>query len=424
MKIDDAENYFLNFETDLPSEAGAIPPGMYFAWLADTRLLSTDQAAAVARCRSAGSPSSADVFLTVCDGKLMASDLSPEGLAFTQHYYARHYLHDYAMCFNVDGNSVDALCGVPDTPAQRERLAKGLALRHQQWQKTRKVPTSAAAAPAPATTAPTTVQRTEPPIPPTPEAVTAGLQEQCIPLLERDGFVLTHSRYDGLKFRRTVGDVEQQVWILCTGDGGNTGRTVTANVLLHLGCQRLQSFWLPLLDPGYAQQPPTEMQKDFCLRPAIKADAYNIVNDSNILAPILQRHQHLHNRWPTVIAQAYVQHLRPMLDRASDAEGLAAIAHTRHRKTPLYNDYGPPSIELLNRIVLFAAYPPAGAAQPWLQGPQAAQLKADLLKPIHSDSAVGTFPQRADLERLFDIVMQPGFAQHARQQLARTQAPS
>lgn len=145
MKIDDAENYFLNFETDLPTEAGAVPLGMYFAWLADNQLLSADQTAAVARSRNGGAPSSADVFLTVCDGKLMASDLSAEGEAFTQHYYARHYLRDYALCFNVDGDSVDALCGVEDTPAQVERLAKGLTLRYRQWQKTRNPPASASA---------------------------------------------------------------------------------------------------------------------------------------------------------------------------------------------------------------------------------------------------------------------------------------
>ena len=423
MKIDDAENYFLNFETDLPSEAGAVPLGMYFAWLADNRLLNADQAAAVARCRSAGSPSSAEVFLTVCDGKLMASDLSPEGQAFTQHYYARHYLHDYATCFNVDGNSVDALCGVPDTPAQRERLAKGLALRHQQWQKARKAPASAATAPTPTPAAPTTTaQPTQPTLPPSLEAVMAGLQEQCIPLLERDGFVLTNSRYDGLIFRRTVGDVEQQVWIMCTGDGGNTGRTVMANVLMHLGCQRLQAFWLPLLDPAYAQQPPAEMQKDFRWRPTITADAHNIVEDGSILGESLKRNQHLHNRWPTVIAETYVQHLRPVLDSASDTQGLAAIALGRRRTAPVYGDTGVPSIELLNRIVLFAAYPPAGTTQPLLQGPQATRFKADLLEPVRSDSAVGTFPRRADLDRLLDIVMQPGFAENARQQLARTQA--
>ncbi len=421
MKIDDAENYFLNFETDLPSEAGAIPAGMYFAWLADTRLLNADQAAAVARCRSAGALSSAEVILTVCDGKLMASDLSPEGQAFTLHYYARHYAHDYAMCFNVDANSVDALCAVPDTPAQLERLAKGLTLRYQQWQKAQKGPASTAAAPA-ATAAPSP---TAPPNePPTLEAVMAGLQEQCTPLLERDGFVLTNSRYDGLTFRRTVGDVEQQAWIMCSGDGGNRGRTVMVNVMVHLGCQRLQSFWLPLLDPGYALQPPVEMQKDFRWRPAITATMDNITEDRNILGQSLARHQHLHNRWPAVMTESYLQHLRPMLDRASDAEGLAAMALGRRRTEQAIGSVGMPSIEMLNRIVLFAAYPPAGAAQPLLQGPQAIQLKADLLKPIRSDNAVGTFPRRADLERLFDIVMQPGFAEHARKQLARTPSPS
>lgn len=418
MKIDDAENYFLNFETDLPSEAGAIPLGMYFAWLADTRLLSADQATAVARHRSAGSPSSADVFLTVCDGKLMASDLSAEGQAFTQHYYQRHYLHDYALCFNVDEGSVDALCGVEDTPAQVERLAKGLTLRYQQWQKARKAPASASASPT------STVLPTEPPLPPTLEVVMEGLKAQCIPLLEQDGFAVTHTRYDVLTFHRTVGDVEQQVRISCSGYGGNTGRAVMANLEMHLGSQRLQSFWLPLLDPTYALQPPAETQQNLFYRPAIRARESSFLNEGSITGPILAKHQHLHNKWPTVIAQAYVQHLRPVLDRTHDVEGLAAIAHAMRRKTPLYGDYGAPRIEVLNLIVLYAAYPPPGVSQPLLQGPNAAQFKARLLEPVQGDTAVGTFPRRADLERMFDIAMQPGFAEHARQQLARSPASS
>lgn len=421
MKIDDAENYFLNFETNLPTEAGAVPLGMYFAWLADTRLLSTDQAAAVARCRSAGAPSSADVFLTVCDGKLMVSDLSPEGQAFTQHYYPRHYLHDYALCFNVDGDSMDALCSVPDTPEQLERLGKGLALRYLQWQKARKAPDSASSAPAaPASTA----QPTEPPLPPTLEAVMEGLKEHCIPLLERDGFAVTHTKYDVLTFNRTVGDVEQQVRISCSGYGGNTGRTVMASLQMRLGSQRLQSFWLPLLDPGYAQQPPAEMQQDLFFRPAIRVEDSAFLNEGGILGPILARHPHLHNKWPTAIAQAYAQHLRPVLERTHDVEGLAAIAHAMRRKTPLYGDYGPPRIEVIHLIVLYAAYPPAGTSQPLLQGPNAAQFKARLLEPVQRDTAEGTFPRRADLERMFDIAMQPGFAEHARQQLARSPASS
>ncbi len=44
MKIDDAEIYFLNFETDLDNEAGGTHIGMFLGWavqrgLADPRLL-------------------------------------------------------------------------------------------------------------------------------------------------------------------------------------------------------------------------------------------------------------------------------------------------------------------------------------------------------------------------------------------------
>lgn len=417
MKIDDAENFFLNFETDLPAEAGAIPVGMYFAWLADNRLLGSDPAHAVTRCRSASTPpSSAELFLMVCDGKLMASDLSPEGREFTQHYYARQYLRDYALCFNVDGGSVDALCSVEDTPAQVQRLAKGLTLRYQQWQSTRKAPTSATAS----TT--TAAQTAEPPLPPTLAAVMEGLHEQCVPLLERDGYSVTQTGHDILTFNRKVGDVEQQVRISCTGDGGNTGRSVTANLEMRLGSERLQSFWLPLLDPGYAQRPPAEAQRDLFFRPAIRVGTDNFLNNSSVIAPILARNQHLHNRWPTVMADAYVEHLRPVLDATHDIEGLAAIAHAMRRKTPLYGDYGPPRIEVLNLIALYAIYPPADEAQPLLQGPNAAQFKARLLKPVQMDTPEGTFPRRADLERMFDIAMQPGFAERAREQLARSPA--
>ena len=65
-------------------------------------------------------------------------------------------------------------------------------------------------------------------MPPTREAVREGLKEQCIPLVERDGYSGTHTKYDVLTFHRTVGDVEQQVRISCSGYGGNTGRPVMA----------------------------------------------------------------------------------------------------------------------------------------------------------------------------------------------------
>ncbi len=390
---------------------------MYFAWLADTGLLAADPAAAVARCRAAdASSSSADVFATVCDGKLMASDLSPEGQAFTQHYYARHYLRDYALCFNVDGDSVDALCGVEDTPAQVQRLAQGLTLRHQQWQKARKAPANASASATPA------AQAVEPPLPPTLEAVMEGMKAQCIPLLERDGYSVTHTRYDVLTFHRNLGDVEQQVRISCSGHGGATGRPVVADLQMRLGSQRLQSFWLPLLDPGHAQQPPAEARQDLFFRPAVRVGADHFLNQGGIFAPLLARHQQLQNRWPAVIADAYVEHLRPVLDATRDVESLAAIAHALRRKTPLFGDYGPPRIEVLNLIVLYASYPPAGAAQPLLQGPDAAQFKARLLEPVQRDTPEGSFPRRADLERMFDIAMQPGFAEHAREQLAPSPA--
>jgi hypothetical protein len=86
MKYDDAEFYFLNFETDLPQKAGGTHIGFYLAWLllkghADDELADSVE---VLRTRRA---TGCDVLFDRCDGKLIDDDLDEEGNGFTAAYY-------------------------------------------------------------------------------------------------------------------------------------------------------------------------------------------------------------------------------------------------------------------------------------------------------------------------------------------------
>ncbi|MBW8369042.1 MAG: sel1 repeat family protein [Arenimonas sp.] len=150
MKYDDAEYCFLNFETDLPNEAGGTHAGMYLAWAALKGLLDPGFDEATLAPLRARQITGSQLFFDKCDGKLLDDDLSDVGDAFTASYYASHFHADYQQVFRGDmpdgGETTDGFCGVPDTWENFDRLAPVLDERFEHWRRAR----LAAVAPPPA----------------------------------------------------------------------------------------------------------------------------------------------------------------------------------------------------------------------------------------------------------------------------------
>jgi hypothetical protein len=132
MKIDDAEIYFLNFETDLDNDAGGTHIGMFLGWaiqrgLADPRLLAhlTDP--------QRGKRTGRDLLFDHCDGKLLDGDLSVEGAAFARAYYDADYLKDYMRMFALDADVFDDLGKVSDDAQAQARVSARLDRRYSAW---------------------------------------------------------------------------------------------------------------------------------------------------------------------------------------------------------------------------------------------------------------------------------------------------
>lgn len=138
MKYDDAEFYFLNFESDdLPNEAGATHIGMFMAWMIRHDLVSEDlQASASTELELVKSKkiTGREFLVDLCDCKLMAEDLSEDGNTFASWYYESNYLDDYAQVFKVRGETTMEFCSVADTWENYNQLAPVLAKRFTQWQ--------------------------------------------------------------------------------------------------------------------------------------------------------------------------------------------------------------------------------------------------------------------------------------------------
>lgn len=138
MKYDDAEFYFLNFETDdLPNEAGATHIGMFIAWLIRHDLVSENlQANAAAELEQVKSKkmTGREFLVDLCDCKLLDDDLSEDGNAFASWYYEANYLDDYAQVFKVCGETMVEFCSVADTWKNYDQLSPVLAKRFNEWQ--------------------------------------------------------------------------------------------------------------------------------------------------------------------------------------------------------------------------------------------------------------------------------------------------
>lgn len=141
MKYDDAETCFLNFETELDNDAANTHIGMYLAWAVLAGLGRDDPgdamwAAAVAALKQRSS-TGGQVLSSFSDCKLMDSEFSAEGNAFTAAYYDKAYIRDYQKVFQDQmprtGHETDDFCGVPDTWANFDRLKPLLDRRYAAW---------------------------------------------------------------------------------------------------------------------------------------------------------------------------------------------------------------------------------------------------------------------------------------------------
>lgn len=393
MKFDDAEYYFLEFQSDLPNEAGGIPIGMYFLWLAQRHLLSQEQQAAFAT-QPGPSYNAAELLFELCDGKLMDSDLNARGLAFTQAYYAG-YLSDYIRCFGISDDSVDSVCAVADTSENQHKIATLLDQKFADWLAKQPV----------ASSAPTAVVK------PTAKDVLEQMQRWVGPLLERDGFALSSARYDELIYLREWGQIKQYYRISVA----DLSTTVMGHLWFRFGCERLRKIWFSQMDPAYRANPPVQFTGDFTLYPDFEAEENTIGERSGLLGPYITRFQGEPERWGQVMAAVYTDQLRSLLDGIRSAADLARMATVGMQMTRQRNHLGRiRGTELLGRIVLFASYTDK------LTGPDAATMRAELLEQFDRTlRSRDDFPTRADVERLLAIVVLPGFAEKAREFLAR-----
>jgi hypothetical protein len=151
VKYDDAENCFLNFDTDrLPNEAGGTHTGMYLAWAATKGLLSDAFDESTLAPLKARQITGSQLYFSQCDGKLTDDDFNDVGNAFTASYYESSFFADYERVFGAQmpngRETTEDFCSVPDTWANHDRLAALLNQRFAQWQEGQS-PTPSPAAP-------------------------------------------------------------------------------------------------------------------------------------------------------------------------------------------------------------------------------------------------------------------------------------
>jgi hypothetical protein len=141
MKYDDAEYFFLNFETDeLENEAGATHIGMFMAWIILHEMVSDEarehHAEALAKVR-AREMTGAQYVIDMQDCKLFDDDLSALGNAFASAYYESEYGPDYMRAMGVSNDTADDFCRVEDTWANYAKIARVLDLRFDAFKKER-----------------------------------------------------------------------------------------------------------------------------------------------------------------------------------------------------------------------------------------------------------------------------------------------
>lgn len=137
MKYDDAEYYFLNFETDLPQEAGGVHIGFYLAWLLLKGHGSEDAAAATEALRRHRA-NGVQVLFDFNDGAMLDEDFDERGNAFTAAYYESHYFADFETVFAGDfadtGHPNDDACSIAPTAENQARMSAMLDRRWAQWE--------------------------------------------------------------------------------------------------------------------------------------------------------------------------------------------------------------------------------------------------------------------------------------------------
>ena len=135
MKYDDAEYYFLDFETDLPNENGGRHIGLFLEW-AILRGLAGEEFAGDAGALRAGAATGLELLFDRCDGKLLDDDLNEEGNAFAAACYERFVLRDFIEAMNCPADaSVDAIFGADLTPQRHARVLWQLDRRYAEWRR-------------------------------------------------------------------------------------------------------------------------------------------------------------------------------------------------------------------------------------------------------------------------------------------------
>ena len=135
MKYDDAEYYFLNFETDLPNENGGRHIGLFLEW-AILRGLAGEAFADAADALRAGTTTGVDLLFDRCDGKLLDGDLGEEGNAFAAACYERFVLDDFVEAMNCAPDAgLDAIFGADLTPQRHARVLWQLDRRYAEWRR-------------------------------------------------------------------------------------------------------------------------------------------------------------------------------------------------------------------------------------------------------------------------------------------------
>ena len=133
MKYDDAEYYFLDFETDLPNENGGRHMGLFLEW-AVLRGLASDELMARSEALRRGETTGLDLLFDHCDGKLWDGDLNDEGNAFAADAYEHWCLDDFIAAMNCTAESSgDEIFGVEITPQRHDRVLWQWHRRYSDW---------------------------------------------------------------------------------------------------------------------------------------------------------------------------------------------------------------------------------------------------------------------------------------------------
>ena len=138
--IDDAETYFLNFESDgSPTEAGGTHIGMFLGWALLRGLAAPSLQAHLPALRS-GAKTGRSLLFEHCDGKLQTADLSERANAFAAAYYGASYLNDYLRMFGLKDDPFDELAKVQDDRLAQESVCQRLDRRYSEWRMAQGLP--------------------------------------------------------------------------------------------------------------------------------------------------------------------------------------------------------------------------------------------------------------------------------------------